>query len=709
MAVNTEDDVPRGGPALPVRFPFPIPVSTITQLPSPALGGAIGCDFRKAANQLLFVEYSGNLSAMNLFPPATVIATGTVILAGGQFFDLDTGTLETSAEPGADVSWQTPASGWQMAPANDATLINLGPVDYVTLSSAGLQNLPYSGTPIPGSGAAGQIAAGDVFAVQTTAGNLAKVLVNAYGPDLTLTWTTYQLQAMYQVLGTGYVTPEDVKASSDGEHAYVTERTGDLVLVALGSADRSTATVVATGMTAPQQLFLDEIGGAAYTVEYAPSGRLLRIDLATGTTTTMLSGLENAVGVVLSSDCQYAYISEQTTGSDQGRVSRFQLSNGQRTGLATGLTAPFFLTWSDASQTVLLVPERDPENLLTSINVLTQAVQTVASGLPFRPSSVAVAGSGTLLVCCDQVIDEITLPSSGSQPDGPLLEGIGFVPAGDITGGLATISEPYFQADGAPFGGGLPVLVNFLRAGLDGASYYQVQVDGNVRTDVFQGQQWDGTQYVPATFGTTTMNGSPGYYPVPAISELMLWLGTLPGCYLDSTTLVSAQTHTITVDFYAADGTLLESAAPLTIYVDNNRCTATLTAPTLLPSGGGASVTANPCGLLSYGSAADQVEIPFTASQPEGFATYQFSLVRGVTPVPVSQPASGPVSGISLASDPIEESVAALLGSCPTAGFAVEVYVYASAVTGWARCSQYDAEALEGFVLAPAPLPPIII
>ena len=43
----------------------------------------------------------------------------------------------------------------------------------------------------------------------------------------------------YAVLGTGYTTPEDVKASADGAHAYVTERTGDLVKVDLSSANRA--------------------------------------------------------------------------------------------------------------------------------------------------------------------------------------------------------------------------------------------------------------------------------------------------------------------------------------------------------------------------------------------------------------------------------------------------------------------------------------
>ena len=123
---------------------------------------------------------------------------------------------------------------------------------------------------------------------------------------------------MYQVLGTGYNQPEDVKASQDGVHAYVTERAGNLLRVDLSSANRASATVVASGMTAPQQLFLDENAAAAYTVEYSPSGTLWRIDLTSGTKTAVVTGLQNAVGVTLSLDRQFAYISEQTTGPDGG-------------------------------------------------------------------------------------------------------------------------------------------------------------------------------------------------------------------------------------------------------------------------------------------------------------------------------------------------------------------------------------------------------
>lgn len=114
--------------------------------------------------------------------------------------------------------------------------------------------------------------------------------------------------------------------------------------------------------------------------------------------------------------------------------------------------------------------------------------------------------------------------------------------------------------------------------------------------------------------------------------------------------------HTITVDFYTATGALLESVTPLAIYVDNNPCTATLTAPTLN------GVSANACGFLPYNpltTASENVVIPFGASQPEGFATYAFRLTRGTANVPLSQPSSGPVGGITPATDPITETVAA--------------------------------------------------
>ncbi|HEY6342831.1 MAG TPA: hypothetical protein VIY49_15170 [Bryobacteraceae bacterium] len=91
----------------------------------------------------------------------------------------------------------------------------------------------------------------------------------------------------FSVPGTGYNQPEDVKLSVAGVHAYVTERTRDLVKVALSSVNRPCATVVVSGMTAPRQLCLDEAHNAAHVVEFAAAGDLLRINLATGVKTAV--------------------------------------------------------------------------------------------------------------------------------------------------------------------------------------------------------------------------------------------------------------------------------------------------------------------------------------------------------------------------------------------------------------------------------------
>src|SRR6185369_13778131 len=88
---------------------------------------------------------------------------------------------------------------------------------------------------------------------------------------------------------------------------------GHLYRVTLASANRTSTTtaVVATGMTAPQQLFLDEANHAAYVVEFAASGRLLKIALPGGAVTPLITGLDHPVGLLLTADRQTAYVSEQ--------------------------------------------------------------------------------------------------------------------------------------------------------------------------------------------------------------------------------------------------------------------------------------------------------------------------------------------------------------------------------------------------------------
>ena len=134
----------------------------------------------------------------------------------------------------------------------------------------------------------------------------------------------------------------------------------------------------------------------------------------------------------------------------------------------------------------------------------------------------------------------------------------------------------------------------------------------------------------------------------------------------------------------------------LTVRVDNNPCAAAIAAPTL-----DGSAAADQCGVMDYTGKLQIVAMPFTALQRNRFATYAFAVQRGaVSPPEVS------VSGVAAPNAPSmpaapTETVANLLDSCTTAGFAEHVYVWHLATDGWSRQSQYDASDIRAFVLAP--------
>lgn len=672
---------------------------TTTQLIG-GLEGAIGSDFVQAQNRLLFVEYGGRLSRYDLSPAATIVSQGTAVLKGTFLFDFDTGTQSVAGENLApfDVFWnQETAVARVMQPWSGAAIVNIGVTNFASVLPQALPGLPYSGTPIDGNNdTTNKLVTGDVFAVKTNQGNYAKVLVTSYGYDMGIEWVTYKMAPAYAVLGDGYQQPEDVAASADGIHAYVVERPGNLLKVPLASANRTPAMIFSNGMNAPQQMVLDEPHGVAYVVEYAASGRLLKVSLANGQQTVLLTGLNYAVGLAMSADGQTAYISEQGTGT----VTGYALPGGAKTVLATGLGQPFFLTWSDDTQTTLYVTERSAANAVVAVGVTTPATQTVlATGVGTMPSCVAVIAPGNLLVTTNTTLDELAL-GPVMEAGAPLLQGIGFVPVSYIVGGYAnTSSDPsyFFQVTNAPFAGSLPVMVNFLEALAQDAAYYQVSVTTasgtTLRSDQFNTVKWNGTTYAPAVFGPETIGGEP-YYPVPSIADLELWYAGLVGCYLDSTTLPNAKNATINVSFFKASMAPITPAQPgITVFVDNSPAKASIAAPIL----DGVPATTL-CGYMPYTNMADDVTISYTASQPQGHANYSFSVIRGIgagswglSGLPVTPPPT-----------PFSESVSTLMGTCKIAGFAAEVYVATTATTGWGRAGGLDASAAVAFVLAPA-------
>ena len=678
------------------------------------LAGAIGCDFRQSRNQLVFVEYGGKLSTYDLFPTATIVSQGSILLKGTYLFDLDGGT-ESATGPIVGTTWdlfweQETAVARRMTPYDGAKIVNLGNVPFASVTASSLQLLTYGTTPIPGNNdATNKLINGDVFAVQTNAGNFAKVLVVAYGYNIELQWVTYKLAQAYKVIGTGYTTPEDVEVAKDDAHAYVIERTGDLVQVPLASANRAGATVIATGLNAPQQIALDEAHSNAYVVEYdsAGHGNLYRIGLtAPHTKQIVVAGLSGATGLVISDDLQYAYVSEQNAGGTgpTGTVSRFTLSDGSRHLIASGLVAPFHLTWADDGESALFVAERDPANRITRIDLTASpaAAHVIVSGVAARPSSVALANPSRMLICCDNQIESVALLPF--LANGPLLMGIGFIPFDKVqpTGLANTTVDPtyFYQVKNVPFGGTLPLMVNHQLAANDGAAYYRVLVYKDatlttlelVDTAPITDEKWDGTEYKAVTTPTVVIAGKPGYLPVHPVSELFLWYNPSLGAFLDSTVLPNGK-NTIVLEFINSVGGSIATTPPLTILVDNNPCSAGISQPTLNGS------PANPvCGILKYtGMNLLPVVMTYTASHPNGFANYSFTLIKGVnTLTPPST--SGPVIPAPPAA---VATVAALLGTCTVAGFAEYVYVAATANNGWGSQTQYDRSAAVAFVLAP--------
>jgi hypothetical protein len=584
------------------------------------LGAPVGSHFDASTNRLYFVEYTGRLSRYDLVrqPDVTLLNGVAVSLTGTWLIDLDTGAL-TGVGPTGDIWWnQMDAVQRRMVPQNGAALAYLGaltPAQFAALGPQQLQTLSYGNAPIVGdNNANNQLTPGTAFAVRTSAGNFSKVWVATYGYNLGIQVTTYRLKPAYQILGTGYQTPEDVTVSPDGNTAYITERTGNLLRVALNAAtppNRAAATVIASGMASPQQLSLQLDRGIAYVVEYAALGHLVRIDLATGAKTNVAFNLENAVGVVVTADQRYAFVSEQSAAG--GRVRKITLGTGSVEALLGGFTAPFFMRFTDDSESAILIAERDPANRVSLIDLSVRPVvsRVVAAGLPFRPTAVAVTPDSRLLVTCDTVLCSVTLASTLYSGVGPLLLGIGHVPVDRIVGGYADTSvDPsyFFQVKDSPFGGSLPMMFNHQRARLLGATLYKVLVDGvEVRAT------WGDYRFSSVTnrFEYVSIAADAnGFYPVRSAGEL--WYNAWLGLIHDSTALADGA-HTLEVRIYKPNLTQIATpgiASSVALQLDNTWPTAAIS--TVFQGG---TVPIGTCAVVSTG--VDNFTFEITAWDPQ--------------------------------------------------------------------------------------------
>ena len=143
-----------------------------------------------------------------------------------------------------------------------------------------------------------------------------------------------------------------------------------------------------------------------------------------------------------------------------------------------------------------------------------------------------------------------------------------------------------------------------------------------------------------------------------------------------------------------AAGAIQGGAFVLPLHVDNNRCEASIGAPTL-----DGSAASDNCGVMRYDPTDGAVAMPYRAAHRNGFATHSFTVVRG---------AGDPLEPPSVFSQPVTAgdftgaaTVGQLRGVCEIAAFSENLHVSASATDGWGRQSGLDASAVRAFTLAP--------
>jgi hypothetical protein len=157
------------------------------------------------------VVLARNIDAVRRVTAADVVSSGETALKGTWILDLDNGVQGGDMFSG-DIWWeQLTATTAQMTPGRRARIVNLGVTDYDGLGLAQLQPLTYGSTPVPGnSQGENHLVDGDVFAVMTSEGNFAKVLVVKYGYNMLIRWTTYR-----------WSTPSDQHVTTNADDVYI--------------------------------------------------------------------------------------------------------------------------------------------------------------------------------------------------------------------------------------------------------------------------------------------------------------------------------------------------------------------------------------------------------------------------------------------------------------------------------------------------------
>jgi hypothetical protein len=157
-----------------------------------------------------------------------------------------------------------------------------------------------------------------------------------------------------------------------------------------------------------------------------------------------------------------------------------------------------------------------------------------------------------------------------------------------------------------------------------------------------------------------------------------------------------------------APGVVQGNAFVLALHVDNNPCEARIGVPTL-----NGSADADDCGVIRYEpsqSNAERVQMPYTATHRNGFATHSFTVKRGTNVL--TPPTTPGEVGVAPGTFTPDEKVLDMLSRmpapqppmsppCTIGAFLEELGVHTMATDGWSRLSGYDAGDSRAFTLAP--------
>lgn len=553
-----------------------------------ALGSAVDRD-RQA---LYFVQQGGELLRCDLIRDVdSTLASGTVTIQGTWHFNFDNGvggggSRGDAADDEEDIWWRIRDSTTRwLVPQNGAEIAYLGNVNYGDVSPASLPTYDYTTDHLEVSKGGSKLTADTVFVVKTSEGNFAKAEVVSRGPnrELELRFETYKLEPALQVVGTGYNRPEDVSLLGDGQTAYVTERggSGALLEVSLGNADRSAATVVASGFGTPHQMALDRAKDLAHV---ATDKKVVRVDLDSGSTTDIYTGLNGGRGIVVDDSATFAYVTEQGgSGSSRESLTRIELASGHRQELFADIGEPFHLAWANEAQDSIIYTDYGADSVWRFDLVDESAVGLLVNA-PTNPASVALANEDTGYVFAENVIEEFDFASGLFGTTGPLFKGIGHIPVSDISqtptvsrsdaGYANTRGAAYpLNTDDAPFGGTLPLKLDHYGAYTDNnARYYRVFVDGNVEQRPWRALEWSTSKGEFVSTKVTPSSG--GYFEVR--NPGTIWFRSDMGYKLPTSDL-SNGLHDLRVAFYRNKSKASKVAeTSVQIRVDNREPNASL-------------------------------------------------------------------------------------------------------------------------------------